>query len=101
MCIRDRASPRASDYAVIQAVTAPDARTAVFELKQAQTAFLSNLAYGWAAIVPKEAVDTLRDKPVGTGPFKLTEWVKDGSVTLDRNPDYFVKDQPYLDKVVF
>jgi peptide/nickel transport system substrate-binding protein len=95
------ASPRAADYAVIQSVTAPDARTVVFELKQAQTAFLSNLAYGWTAIVPKEAVDTLSDKPVGTGPFKLVEWVKDGSVTLERNPDYFVKGQPYLDKVVF
>lgn len=95
------ASPRAADYAVIQSITTPDTRTVVFELKQPQTAFLSNLAYGWAAIVPQEAVATLRDKPVGTGPFKLTEWIKDGSVTLERFDGYFVKGRPYLDKAVF
>ena len=39
--------------------------------------------------------------PVGTGPFKFVEWVRDSQVTLERFPDYWEKGKPYLDKVVF
>ena len=95
------ASPRAKDFAVIDSVSAPDAKTVVFTLKRPSAAFLSNLAYGWAAIVPKEAADTLRDHPIGTGPFKLVEWVKDSHVALERFDGYFVPGVPYLDKVTF
>ena len=98
---KETASPRAKDFAVVKSISAPDARTVVFELNKPQAPFLSNLAYGWAAIVPKEAVDTLRDKPVGTGPFKVVEWVKDSHVTLERFDGYFVEGVPYLDKAIF
>lgn len=97
----ETASPRAKDFAVIQSVSAPDAKTVVFELKQPSAAFLSNLAYGWAAVVPKEAAATLRDRPVGTGPFKVVEWVKDSHVALERFDGYFLPDVPYLDKAIF
>jgi peptide/nickel transport system substrate-binding protein len=95
------ASPRAGDFANIKSITTPDPRTVVFELKQPQATFLSNLAYGWAAIVPREAAATLRDQPVGTGPFKFVEWVKDGYVKLARFDDYFMKGVPYLDQATF
>jgi len=98
---KETASPRAADYANIKSVTAPDAKTVIFELNKAEAPFLSNLVYGWAAIVPKESVATLRDKPIGTGPFKIVEWVKNSNVTLERFSDYFVKDVPYLDKAIF
>jgi len=97
----ETASPRAKDFAVIQSVSAPDAKTVVFTLKKPSAAFLSNLAYGWAAIVPKEAAATLRDHPVGTGPFQLVEWVKDSHVTLARFDGYFSPGVPYLDKATF
>ncbi len=96
----DTKAPRAKDYAVIQSIETPDNYTVVFTLKQPQAAFLSNLAYGWAAIVPVEETD-LRNKPVGTGPFRFVEWVPDSHVKLERFPDYFIKGQPYLDAVVF
>ncbi len=39
-------------------------------------------------------------KPIGTGPFKVDEWVADSHITLSRNPNYREKDKPYLDQVV-
>jgi peptide/nickel transport system substrate-binding protein len=39
--------------------------------------------------------------PIGCGPFKFVEWVKDDHITLERWDKYFKPDQPYLDRVVF
>jgi ABC-type transport system substrate-binding protein len=38
--------------------------------------------------------------PVGSGPFKLQEWKLGQSLTLVRNPDYYQKGVPHLDKFV-
>jgi peptide/nickel transport system substrate-binding protein len=38
---------------------------------------------------------------IGTGPYKLTEWVKGSHVTLSRWDKYFRSDRPYLDQVTF
>jgi peptide/nickel transport system substrate-binding protein len=45
-------------------------------------------------------------KPVGTGPFKIIEYIKGSHITLVKNQDYWGKDTrgnklPYLDRVVF
>ena len=38
---------------------------------------------------------------MGTGPFKLVEWVRDSQVTLERFPDYWEKGKPYVDRVIY
>ncbi len=93
-------APRAKDYAIIERIETPDDYTVVFVLKEPRAAFLSNLAYGWAAIVPVEEKD-LRNHPVGTGPFRFVEWVPDGHIKLARFEDYYIQGRPYLDEVVF
>ena len=37
--------------------------------------------------------------PVGTGPFKLVQWKENELIELERNPDYFEKGLPYLDRI--
>src|SRR5262249_19513437 len=40
-------------------------------------------------------------KPVGTGPFRFVSWNRGSDVALERNPDYFAKGRPYLDKIIY
>ncbi len=39
--------------------------------------------------------------PIGTGPFMLGPWKHGESITLEKNPEYWEKGQPYLDEAVF
>lgn len=39
--------------------------------------------------------------PVGTGPFRLKEWKSGDAFTVVKNPDYWEKDVPFLDEIVF
>lgn len=49
----------------------------------------------------KEVGDEQLDlKPVGTGPYKLVEWVKEDHITLAANPDYYAG-APKIDEVTF
>lgn len=44
--------------------------------------------------------DALDTNPIGTGPYKLAEWVKEDHITLEANPDYYMG-KPRIDEVVF
>lgn len=39
-------------------------------------------------------------QPVGTGAFILKEWTRGSRVVLERNPNYWQKGLPYLDRIV-
>jgi peptide/nickel transport system substrate-binding protein len=55
--------------------------------------------------VQKEGAD-FGQRPVGTGPFELTEFIPGDRVVVQKNPNYWRKDAdgnqlPYLDRIVF
>ena len=89
----------------VAAVKAVDPYTVMFELKKPFPPLLAALAERPGFIVSPAAVKKwgpdFGRHPVGTGPFRLVEWVADSQVTIERFPDYWDKGKPYLDKVVF
>lgn len=99
----ETASPKASDFGAMESVSAPDDYTVVFKLSKPFAPFLAALASGWGAILPKGLIESGHDfasQPVGTGPFSLTEWVRDSKIVLTKNEDYWMKGLPKLDTVV-
>jgi 4-phytase/acid phosphatase/peptide/nickel transport system substrate-binding protein len=44
--------------------------------------------------------DDYNRNPVGTGPFILKSWTAGDRLVLERNPNYWIKGRPYLDRVV-
>ena len=39
------------------------------------------------------------EKPIGSGPFMVKEWVRGQRLVLERNPHYWKEGQPYLDQI--
>ncbi len=100
---KETGSPNANKFAPITAIETPDDTTVIFKLKVPSAPLLGTLASGWAAILPKGLIDSKHDfaaKPVGTGPFKLAEWIRDGKIVLEKNPDYWMAGLPRVDKVI-
>jgi peptide/nickel transport system substrate-binding protein len=99
------ASPRRSELTPIDKIETPDDYTVVIKLKSPYSPLLAVLANRTTAIVPKEVVDANGGKldkvAVGTGPFKLVEYVPNTRTKLEKNPDYFIKGQPLLDAVIY
>jgi len=78
------------DYTLKVKTTAPDPR------------FLTVLVS--LLIMPPNVLKTdpasLADRPIGTGAFKLTEWVKGERIVLDANPSHW-RGKPKLDRLIF
>jgi peptide/nickel transport system substrate-binding protein len=94
--------------AVLDRIETPDANTVVMQFKQPYGPLLQRLDVVEAPIVAKHIYEgqdpTKADanlKPVGTGPFKLAEYVKGDRVRMVRNDAYFKPGLPYLDELVF
>jgi peptide/nickel transport system substrate-binding protein len=98
-------SIRKNAYTEISAVEAPDPTTVVFKLKFPSSSLLANLASPWNVIYPKKYLDQdpnyFKTHVVGSGPFKLKSYTRGSTFEGERNPDYFVKDRPYLDGYKF
>ena len=65
------------------------------------------LDYFTVGIIPKHLLEgkdiitaDFNISPIGTGPYKLSEWDEGQSITLLKNEDYF-KNTPKIDKIIF
>jgi peptide/nickel transport system substrate-binding protein len=90
---------------VIDSLEVIDKYTIAINLKRQFPALLGMLGQRAGFMVSPTAAKKygkdLGSHPVGTGPFVFKEWVRGSHITLERNPNYWEKGLPYLDKVVF
>ncbi len=98
-------SIRKFHYSAIASVEAPDPGTVVFKLKFPSASLLTNLASPWNVIFPKKYLDRdpnyFKTNVVGSGPFRFKSYTRGATFEGERNPDYFVKDRPYLNGYKF
>jgi peptide/nickel transport system substrate-binding protein/oligopeptide transport system substrate-binding protein len=89
----------------LSGITVVDPLTVKFELTRPDATFLHVMAINFSHVVPKEEVEKygadFGKNPVGTGAFKLAEWTLGQRVVFAKNPDYWNKGLPYLDKITF
>jgi peptide/nickel transport system substrate-binding protein len=103
-------SARSGELAPIESVDVVDPSTVRFNLKTPFSPLLSLLVDRAGMMLSRKAVEaggedfTRKAFKAGTGPFVLTEAVKDDHMTLEKNPDWWGKDSagnklPLLDKI--
>jgi ABC-type transport system substrate-binding protein len=93
---------------ILESVDVIDQHTLQITLKSPTNTLLPALAVyrvGFMIISPasykKWGKQDLGGHPAGTGPFKLVRWEQNRIIELERNPNYFKKDLPYLDRLEF
>lgn len=77
----------------VEGVRALDRTTLQFRLAQPSPRFIQMLAGGDVfGALAREVVEHYGDEimahPVGTGPFRLSQWRRSSKIVLERNPDY-------------
>jgi len=86
----------------LKSVTAVDRLTLRYDMFRPLAFFYESAAAGAtsAYAIPKEMLDRetlMQDVPIGTGPFMFKSYQLGSIEEAVRNPNYFVKDRPYLD----
>jgi peptide/nickel transport system substrate-binding protein len=84
----------ATALTTIDRIEAPDPYSLIIHTKKPDPLLPARLAFYGGQIVPKKylesvGADTFNTKPVGTGPVRLSSWVKDDRAVFDANPDYW------------
>ena len=111
--IKTQGSARSGELAAVDTVEVVNPTTVKFNLKSPFSPLIANLIDRAGMMVSKKAFDaaaspddfTRKAFKAGTGPFMLTEAVKDDHMTLEKNPNWWGKDKdgnklPYLDKII-
>ena len=92
-------------FSEIESIDLPNDTTAIVHYKSLYAAYPLN--FFW--LMPKHLLEKEADisktdyvrRPLGTGPFKITEFKTDESITLEKNMNYREAGKPYLDKIIF
>jgi len=74
-----------------------DDLTVAFDLARAVVDFPAYLNSYQAVILPADWPGNFAENPIGTGAFRMVEYVPQQRVRYERNPDYWLAGTPYLD----
>lgn len=89
----------------IESTRCTDASTFVIQLNRVEGAFLDYLSTFIPSIIPKAVYEAMgneafSEKPVGSGPYMVKEWVRGTRLVLERNPYYWKEGKPYVDSFI-
>jgi peptide/nickel transport system substrate-binding protein len=93
-------------FTIVERVEAIDDHTVKFVLHYPTQTFIPTLGiYRTGFLIKSPATystwgrENAHLHPSGTGPFKLARWEPNQVIVLEKNPDYFKKGLPYLDRL--
>jgi peptide/nickel transport system substrate-binding protein len=90
-----RVNPRLTTYKNLDRIEANGDFAVTFHLKRPQPAFPMLLGGGVAAVYPCHvSPETMRRRPIGTGPFKFVDYKPNQFIKVERNPDYWKRGRP-------
>jgi peptide/nickel transport system substrate-binding protein len=93
--VQDPATASSTGYLALQSITkatATDDQTVALSLSRPDAALLESFSQPWVGMESPKALQrkqaTNCESPVGTGPFRVTDWKHGDRVTLTKNADY-------------
>lgn len=97
-------TPFATQYKAITSIEAPDDLTVNFTTQDPDPLLPARFSVHGGYIIPQKyfkqvGADEFQNKPIGTGPFKMTEWVKNDHLTLEPSSTYW-GDQPNTTRAI-
>ena len=110
--IKTTGSQRAGELSSVDTVEVVNPTTVKFNLKSPFSPLVANLVDRASMMVSRKAFEAVANPDdftrkafkAGSGPFMITEAIKDDHMTLEKNPSWWGKDKdgnklPYLDKI--
>ena len=98
-------SVRSTEVEPIESVEAVDEYTVRVTLSKPFAPFLAVLTDRAGIMASPKAIEEnngrISKDPVGTGPFKFVERVRGDHITVEKNPDYWRKGLPKIDKIEY
>lgn len=101
-------SPTAANVRAVEEVRVIDDYTVQIILSQVDARIFDVLANNISILPPgyyaEVGLQGFNDHPIGTGPFKFVEWVKDERLVMEANEDYWegsYKGQPRVKTLIF
>ncbi len=91
-----------AQYPQIESVEVVDPYTVKFNMKAVDPTVIGYLAWSrYSSIIPKDMYTKINPltQGIGTGPYKLVEYVQNDRVVYQKNPDFWQEGIPYIDNL--
>ncbi|MBI2910089.1 MAG: ABC transporter substrate-binding protein [Chloroflexi bacterium] len=96
-------SPRRQQLGNVASIDTPDDNSVKVTLGYPQASFINLISTVYFPIMPRHVVlekkGDMTKTVVGSGPFKFKSYASGVGWELEKNPNYFIKNRPYLDGV--
>jgi peptide/nickel transport system substrate-binding protein len=96
---RARAGAGFGAYGPVQSVSTEGTHKLRVKMSMPFGEFPVVLAFRACRILPAKGIDTLRESPNGTGPYRFKDFQPGSSITLEKNPEYWDPSVQHLDGV--